>query len=91
MCAHKDTSKGHIIETMMLIGKCRLDDKRDDTTTALELETKVGQLMYPLEQHGYLLRPDSDLPHADFTFTVHVPDDIRGGSYKLFESEPHTA
>jgi len=78
MCAHRDRSQGHILETMMLIGKCRLQDERDDSTIARELEANVGQLVCALEQYGYHLRPGRDAIHADFTFTVHLPDDSRG-------------
>ena len=73
MCAHADRSKGRLIETMMLISKCGLEDKRDHSTTAKELEAKVGQLAFSLPQHGCHLRPGKDALHADFTSTVHFP------------------
>jgi len=82
VACHVDKSEGHIVETMDLIGNMAPSDTRDPSVIAEELQNKTGQLITPLIDAGFELRPGRDVIHINATQTPHVPDDSRGSGNK---------
>ena len=90
MAGHTDPSSAEVYETMGLQGKLTLSNYAQEASeVGRDIESYVGQLMLPFQNHAYQLRPGRDILHIQLTETVHVPDDSRGQTnYSMVNHKP---
>ena len=78
MPSHMDTSEGLAFETLDIVGLVSNEERGTVEEIAASLARDAGQIMAPLQGAALELAPGNGVLHANFSGTVHVPDEGRG-------------
>ena len=75
LAAHTDGNKSHFLESMTVFG--RVPGNAQGTTTTIANTMTPGQLLFPFQAFGLIVRPGKDALHLQCKNTMHVPDTSR--------------